>query len=209
MYAKRVRWLQKLSNILSNVETSSAFHILIPYCLFWPLMFCTIQNLLLLQPVELFLLVESIHCCYWFCHGILSTIRKTHLWTLLCVILQHKIYISCNADYFVFVPFIAALAAAAAQSRWWPPLVPWIGTVSPAASGTTPVSSASFQDRPSTTTNTGTCPRRASVTSLPHLMRPAWPPQMCNFTTDAAWENREGRQLRLREVCRLYYHPNI
>lgn len=88
----------------------------------------------------------------------------------------------CDLTIILFAPSPAVLAAAAAQSRWRPPTVPWIGAVAPAASGTVPISSASSQDRPSTTTSTGTCPRRASATSSRHTMPPAWPPPMCNHS---------------------------
>lgn len=83
-------------------------------------------------------------------------------------------------------------AAPAAQSPSWAPPALWVRTPEPAAPDTGPASSASCQDRPSTTTSTDTCLRGASVTSTPLPTPPALPPPTCSLA-----QNEERR-------CRLF-----
>lgn len=73
-----------------------------------------------------------------------------------------------------------------------------------ALSGTVPASSASFQDRPSTIMNTGTCPRKASVTSSRHLKLRAWRPPMCELCQRCNQrEECAGIQIRWRLMERV------
>lgn len=109
---------------------------------------------------------------------------KSRTRALLCIIIWHPFLCS---KMLLSILSTAAWTAAAARSPWWPPTVPWTGTA--ALSGTVPASSASFQDRPSTIMNTGTCPRKASVTSSHRLKLRAWRPPMCELE-DAAKEKR-------------------
>lgn len=109
----------------------------------------------------------------------LRLLMKTHTRALLCVILWHLFH--CSKMLFSVLS-TAAWAAAAARSPWQPLTVPWIETTAPVASDTVPASSASFQDRPSTIMNMGTCQRMASVTSSRLLMpRACRPPPICEL----------------------------
>lgn len=108
----------------------------------------------------------------------LRFLMKTHTKTLLCVTIWYPFL--CSKTLLSIVS-TAAWAAAAARSPWRPLTVPWIEAMAPVASGTAPTSSASFQDRPSTIMNTGTCQRMASVTSSHRRMPRAWRPPICEL----------------------------
>lgn len=110
---------------------------------------------------------------------------------VLCVIILHPFL---SSKMLLSLLSAAAWAAAAARSPCWPPTAPWTGTM--ALSGTVPASSASFQDRPSTIMNTGTCPRKASATSSPRLQLRAWRPPMCELCQRCSQREESVREYR-------------
>lgn len=89
--------------------------------------------------------------------------------------------------HFVSCPPVGWAAPAVRSPSRAPPAL-WVRTPEPAALNTSPASSVSCQDRPSTTMSTDTCQRAASVTSTPLPTPPALPPPTCSLV-----QNKERR----------------